>query len=100
MRILNAAITSVRIISKPIHPIRHFCVDTREIDEYAIRAQTQKPLFIRTAEYFGNLQINMRKIEPLPQEIDQSKFDFELCTPAQSSKDHAIEDSKQKQQNF
>jgi hypothetical protein len=39
------------------------------------------------AEYFDNLQIDTRQIELSPQyyrppwtEIDQSKFDFELCT--------------------
>jgi hypothetical protein len=52
MRNLKTAITAVRIISNPIHPIRPFCVNARKLCNQTI---TPKPLLIQTAEYFGNL---------------------------------------------
>jgi hypothetical protein len=39
-RNLNTAITALRIISNPTHPIRPFCVDTRKIDEYVCNQTT------------------------------------------------------------
>jgi hypothetical protein len=63
-----------------------------------------KPFFIRTAEYLGNLRIDTRKIELSPQyyrppwtEMYQRNL---ILNSAQSSEDQAIEDSKQKQQDY
>jgi ribonuclease HI len=64
MRNLNTAITAVRIISKPIHTILPFCVGKRIIDEHAIRPQTPKPLFIRTAKYFYKLKLSPHYYRP------------------------------------
>jgi hypothetical protein len=65
-----------------------FCSNTTKLDEYALRPAAPKPLFVRTMEYLGKLQIDTRKIECLPQyirspdlqtNIDHNRFDYKLC---------------------
>jgi hypothetical protein len=66
--------------------LRPFCTKPCKIDEYALRAKTPKPLFIRAAEHLGTLQIDMRKTEITSQynrppwtTIDHQEHNLELC---------------------
>jgi hypothetical protein len=47
MRNLNTTITATRFISKSNHPIRPYCLNPTELDEYAQRPAAPKPLFVR-----------------------------------------------------
>jgi hypothetical protein len=58
MRNLNTAITAIRFISNPYHPIRSFFLNPIKLDEYALRPAAPKPLFVRAMEYLGKLQID------------------------------------------
>jgi hypothetical protein len=55
MRNLNTAITAIRFISFPNHPIRPYCLYPTKLEEYALRPAASKPLFVRAMEYFGKL---------------------------------------------
>jgi hypothetical protein len=46
-RMIKAAITAVRISSRPEHPIRTTLTDTEEYDNYAVRPKPTKPYPIR-----------------------------------------------------
>jgi hypothetical protein len=45
------------------HPIRPYFMNPNELDEYAMQPKNPQPLLIRTAEYLGETQIDIRRIE-------------------------------------
>jgi hypothetical protein len=67
MRKLNNTKATIREVTNKEHPIRLFCTNPSKIDEYPLRSKIPKPIFIRAALHLGTLQIEMRKIETIPQ---------------------------------
>jgi hypothetical protein len=63
MRKLSNTKTTIRVVTIKESLIRPFCTNPSNIDEYAQRPKTPKPLLIRAAEHLGTLQIDMRKKE-------------------------------------
>jgi hypothetical protein len=57
-------------------------------DKYATKPRTIKPIFIRAIKYFGQLQINVRRIDTTP------------FYNTQSQRDQVASDSTQKQQRY
>jgi hypothetical protein len=78
MRDINNAKTAIRILTNNTHPTRHYFNTKNTHDEYASKTNTQKPVFIRATEHFGNLDIDVRKIEkhlqttPIDEDTKQS----------------------------
>jgi hypothetical protein len=96
MRKLSNTKATIRVIRNKEHLLRPFCTNPFKIDEYARLPKTPKPLFIRLAEHLGKLQIDMWKIEIIPQynrppwTIDHQKHNFEQCAIVRGSNNQHI----------
>jgi hypothetical protein len=66
MRELNTTMVATRILTNRDHPIKHFFMDNKIQGEYAMKAGTPQPIFMKTIEIFGNQEINVRKVETTP----------------------------------
>jgi hypothetical protein len=58
--------SAIRILPNIYHPIRSYFTNPNKLDEYVMRPKNPQPLFIRTAEYLGETQIDIRRIEMSP----------------------------------
>jgi hypothetical protein len=67
IRKLNSTKSAIPILTNTDHPaIRPFFTNPNKLNEYAIRPRNPQPLFIRTAEYLDETQIDIRRIEMSP----------------------------------
>jgi hypothetical protein len=69
IRKLNSTKSAIRILTNTDHPIRPYFTNPNKLDEYTMRPTNPQPLFIRTAEYMDETQIDIRRVEML------SRFD-------------------------
>jgi hypothetical protein len=60
IRKLNCTKSAIRIVTNADHPIRPNFMNPNKLDEYAM---LPLPLFVRTAKFLGETQIDIRKIE-------------------------------------
>jgi hypothetical protein len=60
-KMIKAAITAVRISSRPEHPMRTTQTDTEEYDNYAVRPKLIKPYPIRALVTCASLNIDLQK---------------------------------------
>jgi hypothetical protein len=61
--------SAIRILTKADHPIRPYFMSPNKLDEYTMRPRNPQPLFIRTAEYLGETQIDISTIEMVPKYV-------------------------------
>jgi hypothetical protein len=57
IRELNATMVATKILTS--HPIRHFLMDNKIQGEYAMKADTLQPIFMKSIEIFGNQEIDV-----------------------------------------
>jgi hypothetical protein len=85
IRKLNSIQSAIQILTNTDHPIRPYFTNPNKLDEYAIRPKNPQPLFIRTAEYLGETQIDIRRIGISPRynrppwkSVNEKQFDVRL----------------------
>jgi hypothetical protein len=97
IRKLISTKSAIRILTNTDHPIRPYFTNPNKLDEYAMRPRNPQLLFIRTAEYLGETQIDIRRIEMSPRynrlpwkPVNEKQFDVRLCAfePGTSSERH------------
>jgi hypothetical protein len=66
MREINTKIVATRILTNSDHPIRHFFMDHKIQEEYAMKTSTTQPIFMKAIEAFGKQEIDVRKVETTP----------------------------------
>jgi hypothetical protein len=66
IRKLNSTKSGIQILTNTDHPVRSYFMNPNKLDEYAMRPKNPQPMFIRTAEYLGETQIDIRRIEMVP----------------------------------
>jgi hypothetical protein len=82
---LNSTKSAIGILTNTDHPIRPYFANPNKLAEYAMRPRNPQPLFIRTVEYLGETQIDIRRIEMSPRynrppwkPVNEIEFDFRL----------------------
>jgi hypothetical protein len=87
IRKLNSTKSAIRIVTNADTPIRPFLMNPNKLDEYAMRPRNPQPLFIRTAEYLCETQIDIRRMETSPRynrppwkPVNEKQFDVRLST--------------------
>jgi hypothetical protein len=63
---LNTTIVATRILTNSDHPIRHFFMDHKIQEEYAMKTSIPQPIFMKAIETFGKQEIDVRKVETTP----------------------------------
>jgi hypothetical protein len=64
MQEFNTTIVATRILTNSDHSIRHFFMDQKIQEEYAMKTNT--PQFMKAIETFGKQEIDLRKVETTP----------------------------------
>jgi hypothetical protein len=82
---LNSTKSAIRILTNTDHPNRPYFTNPNKQDEYAMRLRKPQSLFIRTAEYIGKTQIDIRRMETLSRydrppwkPVDEKQHDVRL----------------------
>jgi hypothetical protein len=81
---------ATRILTNREHPIRHFFMDSRIQGEYAMKAGTPQPIFMKAIEIFGNQEIDVCKVEITPAYTrrERDHYDLTMCAiPKGASKE-------------
>jgi hypothetical protein len=85
VRKLNSSKLAIQILTNTDHPIRPYFTNPNKMDEYAMRPRNPQPLLIRTAEYMGETQIDIRRIEtfsrygsPPWKPVDEKEYNIRL----------------------
>jgi hypothetical protein len=85
LRKLISTKSAIRILTNTDHSIRPYFRSPNKLDEYAMRPRNPQPLFIRTAEYMCETQIDIRRIETLSRydrppwkPVDEKQYDVSL----------------------
>jgi hypothetical protein len=83
----NSTKSAIRILTNTDHPIRPYFTNRNKLDEYGMRPRNSQPLFIRTAEFLGETQIDIRRIEvsliynkPSWKPVNEKQFDVRIST--------------------
>jgi hypothetical protein len=94
MRELNTAMVATRILTNRDHRIRHFFMDSKIQGEYAMKAGTPQPIFMKAMEVFGNQEIDGRKVETTPAYTrppwligENETIDLTMCAESQGRKE-------------
>jgi hypothetical protein len=94
IRKLNSTKSAIRILTNADHPSRPYFMNPNKLDEFVMWPLNPQPLFIRTAEYRGETQIDIMRIEIVPRYDRQ--FDVKLSTfrPETSSERYRTETAR------
>jgi hypothetical protein len=81
----NSTKSVIRRLTNTDHPVKPYFTYPNKLDEYAMRPKNPEPLFIRTAEYLDETQIDIRRIEMSPRynrppwkPVNEKQFDVRL----------------------
>jgi hypothetical protein len=103
IRKLNCTKSAIRIVTNADHPIRPYFMKPNKLDKYALRLRDPQPLFVRTAENLGEIQIEIRRIEMLSRYdrppwklVNEKQFDVKLSAfgPGTSSDSYRTETAR------
>jgi hypothetical protein len=109
IRKLKSTKSAIRILASTGHPIRPYFINSNKLDEYAMWPKYPQPLFIRTAEYLGETQIDIRRIEMSPRynippwkPVNEKQFDGRLSAfePETSSECYRTETARTLDENY
>jgi hypothetical protein len=85
IRKLNSTKSAIRIVTNADHPIRPYFMNPNKLDEYAMQPRDPQLLFVRTPEYLGETQIDIRRIRmssrydgPSWKPVNEKHFDARL----------------------